>query len=151
MRFIKKYENFVASPQPAVKPAQPTTKPGTKPGQPATRPSRPGPIPTIKPQVDPLPKAKVTEDDIYNRFILELKKLGNKPVDLDLDELKSRYAETEELESIEEKVINDFKSLVKEGYSVDEAYQEVIATYDEEVLTQQILDELNKFRKGENK
>lgn len=156
-RFIKTYDSFRknenSSPltAPTTKPAQPTTKPGTAP---TTKPGRPGPIPTIRPSVDPLPKAKqkkATEEDIYNRFIHELKQLGDKEVDFDLAQLKQKYSQNESVDTntgVDNSVIEDFKSLIAGDYSREEAYKEIIASYDEESLTPEVLSELELYRKG---
>lgn len=96
-KFIKKYFDFIkedaGAAEPATKPAQPTIKPGTKPHTP-TKPHQPGKKPG--PSVDPRPKAKATEKEVTERFINELKNLGNMPVEnFDYDSIKKRWKNNE--------------------------------------------------------
>lgn len=73
MKFIKKFEKFVAGPavEPAVKPGKTKTKP-------STRPNRPSPIRRDQPDVKPNPKAGKTAsaEEVANTFIEELNKAG---------------------------------------------------------------------------
>jgi len=89
MKHIKKFEAYVASAQPQRAPSSPqrevevipTTRPETKPG-------RPSPIRRDKPAVDPAPKASA--EDVVDRFVSELKNLGDVPFDLDLEKVMNR-------------------------------------------------------------
>lgn len=88
MRHLKSFKIFEGG-SPA--PAQPTTKPDTDtPSKPA--PSRPSPIRRDKPSTDPKPKM-ATAEEVVNRFIDELKKLGAKEVKM--PDLKKLYGEND--------------------------------------------------------
>lgn len=155
MKHIKKFDSFnedvQASPQTA--PTKPQTRPDVRPGKPETRPSRPSPIPGQAPKVDPLPKAKEStkksnEDDVTKRFIYELKRKGEEKVDMSIDYLKNKYTQVESLSHEDQSVIADFENLVAGDYTKEEAYQEVIGSYDEDSLTPEVLAELDKLRKS---
>jgi hypothetical protein len=92
-KFVKKYLDFVnegGGGAPA--PAEPKVKPTVKPGKPVEKPRPNDPIRRDKPSVDPRPKAKATAEAVADRFMKELKNLGNTPVDgLDVETLKKRY------------------------------------------------------------
>lgn len=88
MKVYSKLEEFLASSNPATKPA-PITKPQVEP-KPGTTPTpqRPSPIRRDKPSVDPKPMAKAK--DVVERFMKELKK-AKAPIKFDISKLKERY------------------------------------------------------------
>lgn len=90
-KYIKKIDEQMAAPAPAREKERTIapTKPGTKPG---TSPRRPSPIRRSKPSVQPRPKA--TAEDVYNRFIEELRAAKGE-IAFDIQKLKDKYGISE--------------------------------------------------------
>lgn len=90
-KYIKKINEQMSAPAPSrekertITPARPTTQPGTT-------PRRPSPIRRTRPSVDPKPKA--TAEEVYDRFINELRAANGK-IEFDIEMLKSKYGVSE--------------------------------------------------------
>ena len=83
-KFVRKINEFLSQ---SAQMNNPVIKPTIKPGAP-TKPGKPGPIPTVKPSVEPKPQASA--NDIYNHFIDTLRSI-DQPFDFNLNYLIQKY------------------------------------------------------------